>query len=261
MANLFDIKTIPKEKKKVQHKGKIIVSNGNYADSVTDYKTGESLGGREFISVDFQGFNEGYSSTYLTEMEAQKHALSLKNKHEESGEYSRVEIIDERKNHKRFNYFLDEWKAKIQKICDDKGEEVEMWYDTSAPYDCEINVRLKSHRCSHNCVNFRFAHGILEAYDSHFGGGTTFCKKPHMSRIDEIEVVEKVMEQVFNKECSNSSWEEDSDGKSYPKRNHNVNEFGWLKKHINGLPIDDEEEEEEADVNVPRDENGWIIDE
>ena len=247
MVNLFDI---PTEKKKVQHKGKIIISNGIYAKGVEDYKTKEDIGGREFISVHFEGFNEGSSCGYLTEHEAQREVQKIKKKKEESGEYSRVEIIDERSLAKRFNPMLNEWKKFIQKLCDDKGEEVEMWFDTSAPMDCEINVRLKSHRCSYNCVSFRFENGTLDAYDSHFGGGTTICDKM-MSRVDEIHYITDVMDKVFKKECSNSSWEEDSEGKSYPKREHRVNEFGWL--------IDKGLRDDEI-ADVPRDENGWIID-
>ena len=241
MVNLFDI---PTEKKKVQHKGKIYIRNNVYADSV------EVNGGKEYISVQFDGFNEGSSCGYMTEMEAQREVQKIKNKKEESGEYSRVEIIDERSLAKRFNPMLNEWKKFIQKLCDDKGEEVEMWFDTSAPMDCEINVRLKSHRCSYNCVSFRFENGTLDAYDSHFGGGTTICDKM-MSRVDEIHYITDVMDKVFKKECSNSSWEEDSEGKSYPKREHRVNEFGWL--------IDKGLRDDEI-ADVPRDENGWIID-
>jgi len=228
MANLFDIPIVKEQKKATKHRAKIVISNGVYAKGVTNYKTNEDIGGKEFISVHFDGHNEGSSCGYLTEMEAQSEIQKIKKKYEEK--YSRIEVIDERLPHKRFNHFLDEWKAKIQKLCDDKGEEVEMWYDTSSPMDCEINVRLKSHRCSYNCVSFRFEDGVINAYDSHFDGGTTFIHlaKAHICRVDEIKLVEEVMEKVFNKECSNSSWEEDSDGKSYPKREHRVNEFGWV---------------------------------
>lgn len=234
MVNLFDIPIEKKEKKKVRHKGKIYIRNNVYADSV------EVNGGKEYISVQFDGFNEGSAGGYMTEHEAQREVQKIKKKKEESDEYSNIEIIDERENHKRFNHYLNEWKAKIQKLCDDKGEEVEMWYDKSAPMDCEINVRLKSHRCSYNCVSFRFEDGVLTAYDSHFGGGTSFVQiaKAHISRVDEIEVVESVMEKVFNKECSNSTWEDD-DGKPYPKKKHNIDENGWW------VSFDEPEEEDE----------------
>lgn len=97
------------------------------------------------------------------------------------------------------------WREFIGKLCKDRNEEVEFWFDVSSPYDNEINVRLKSHRCWHNCVDFRFQEGKLKAYDSHFGGGTSFVYL-HDGKTEEEEVKE-VMERVFNKECSNSSWE------------------------------------------------------
>jgi len=120
---------------------------------------------------------------------------------------------------------LKKWREYIEKLCKERNEEVFIWFDTSAPFDEEINVRLKSHRCHYSCVSLRFREGILQAYDSHFGGGTSFCHFNHTDFIQnpnvEKDKVDEIMNKVFNKECANSSWEDGDMEKFIPELDEN----------------------------------------
>ena len=121
---------------------------------------------------------------------------------------------------------LTKWRTFIIDLCKEKGHEIDkIWFDDSAPYDCEVAVRLKEHRCWSSCVKFRFAHEKLKAYDSHFGGGTSFVSLDTSNPNCEQDLVRQVMEKVFNKECSNSGWENDFG----EHRNIEINEQGYLQ--------------------------------
>ena len=93
----------------------------------------------------------------------------------------------------------------LEKLCEARKEKPFIWFDTSQPYDNEVCIRLEGHRCWNCCASFRFENKKLRAYDSYFGGGTTFLDFD----IDEEKKIREIMEKVFNKECSNSGWEND----------------------------------------------------
>jgi len=123
---------------------------------------------------------------------------------------------------------LNKWKEFIVNLCKEKGQEIEkIWFDVSTPYDNEVEVRLKGHRCWNSCVSFRFQNNKLKAFDSHFGGGTSMLH----GEIDEEEKVREVMERVFNKECSNSSWEDKYDERKEDEKHRKieVDIDGWLQ--------------------------------
>lgn len=123
---------------------------------------------------------------------------------------------------KRTSYepVLNKWRDFIVNLCKEKGKEIDMIaFDESAPYDCEVALRLKGHRCYSHCVSFRFQRNRLKAYDSHFGGGTSFLD----SDINEETTIKEIMERVFNEECSKSGWEDSS----YEHRQIKVDERGW----------------------------------
>ena len=104
---------------------------------------------------------------------------------------------------------LDKWVEWLKK---EIPEEFDWYYDTSAPYDSEINVHIKSHKCIGTCFNLRFDEkGKLKASDSHFMGGThTIQGSPYVD--DEEEAIQIAMRQVVEKsiakECDDSDWEE-----------------------------------------------------
>ena len=141
----------------------------------------------------------------------------------------KYECFVDKLNFNRGNEHLTKWKKFLEELCKERGEEIDLiWFDVSTPYDDEINIRLKGHRCWNSCVNFRFRDGVLKAFDSHFSGGTSmiWSGKVGFSEEDEIR---KVMDKVFNKECSNSSWE-DRDDDSERKDKHReikIDEFFW----------------------------------
>ena len=121
---------------------------------------------------------------------------------------------------------LNKWKEFIVKLVEQNGEEIDkIWFDTSVPYDNEIEVRLKGHKCWNSCVSFRFQNNKLKAFDSHFGGGTSMLH----GEFDEEEKVREVMERVFNKECSNSSWEDKYDERKEDEKHRKieVDNDGW----------------------------------
>ena len=148
--------------------------------------------------------------------------------------------------------YLNNWRDFIVNLCKAKGEIGEIdkiWYDYSAPYDCEMEVRLKGHRCWNSCVSFRFEKGKLCAYDSHFGGGTTgvepysalrtqtqtqemvdmtSCLTKEEFKKWEEQIITEVMNKVFAKECSNSSWEDSEKDRGH--RDIIIDEKGWIIK-------------------------------
>ena len=131
----------------------------------------------------------------------------------------------------KFLPVLNEWKEYIITLCKEKGHEIDkIWFDESAPYDCEVAVRLKEHDCYHSCVQFRFSGSVLRAYDSHFGGGTSFVNQPHQTFLEAKATITEVMEKVFEKKCSSSGWNFDKDtSKAYEQRKININDYGWLE--------------------------------
>ena len=124
---------------------------------------------------------------------------------------------------------LNKWKEFIVNLCKEKGQEIEkIWFDTSVPYENEICVRLDGHRCWSQCVSFRFQNNKLKAYDSHFGGGTSMFYGQEDE--DDEKKIREVMERVFNKECSDSSWEDNHDEREVKKREIEIDEDGWINK-------------------------------
>lgn len=196
-----------------QRKATITLSWSNYNESV------EGKGGKQFVSVSFEGFQEGSSSPCDTEEEAQECVEALKKQHEEA---YKIQVLDLRTKESIWTPLLNEWKEFIVNLCKEKGKEVEIWFDTSVPYDCEIALRLKEHNCYYYCVNFRFEKGKLSAYDSNFDGGTSFVEGKETKEEEEKEVI-RVMEKVFNGEC------EDKYDKSCGQRKHNIQENGWIR--------------------------------
>jgi len=117
---------------------------------------------------------------------------------------------------------LIKWREFIVNLCKEKEQAIEkIWFDVSTPYDNEVEVRLKGHRCWNSCVSFRFQNNKLKAYDSHFGGGTSMLH----GDIDEEKTIREVMERVFNKECSDSGWNKEDDG----HREIIIDDDGWIK--------------------------------
>jgi len=128
-----------------------------------------------------------------------------------------------------FNPLLNKWKSFIIELCKEKNQEIELiWFDESSPYDCEIEIRLKGHRCWNSCVSLRFQEGKLKAYDSHFGGGTSSVWLAHTDYLSnpniEEDKVKEIMENVFNRKCTDSHWEDNHEG----HRNIQVDDKGWL---------------------------------
>jgi hypothetical protein len=75
-----------KLKKLAKKKGIIRIHNGIY--------TFEEKRGQGYVSVEFEGYNEGSGSPCDTEEEAQKHIEYLIEKHKDN---YKIEVIDERK--------------------------------------------------------------------------------------------------------------------------------------------------------------------
>lgn len=118
-------------------------------------------------------------------------------------------------------------KELLEKLCEDKGEKIDkIWFDTSVPMDNSVSIRLADHRCWNACVEFRFKGGKLEAYDSHFGGGTSFIHNDQ--KVNEEETIRTIMERVFNKECSQSGWEDSDEDRGH--REIKIDDKGWLIK-------------------------------
>lgn len=143
-----------------------------------------------------------------------------------------IKYYTEKLNEQRKPYqeFLNRWKKEILDYCAEKGQEVDLiWFNESVPFDVSVNIRMKGHRCWYQCVSFRFQDEHLKAYDSHFGGGTSFIDRVYgIMREDnyryDVAVMKEIMDKVFNKECSDSSWEEGND----EKKEHKIDEMGWL---------------------------------
>ena len=133
---------------------------------------------------------------------------------------------------KPFLPLLNKWKDFIVNYCLNNKQEIDViWFNESCPYDVDISVRLKGHRCWNSCVSFRFQDGKLKAFDSHFGGGTTslwFSEVDYLNnpKVEEDKVKE-ILLRVFNKECSNSSWEDD-DEEVDSHREIKLDDFGFI---------------------------------
>lgn len=135
-----------------------------------------------------------------------------------------------------FNPLLNNWKNFIVNLCKERGQEIDkIWFDTSAPYDVDISVRLAGHRCWSTCVSFRFDKGSLRAFDSDFGGGTTFLGNFGCGTITTDEEIEKnireIMENVFNKKCEEDYvrfWNKEDYSKPIENRVIEIDEQGWI---------------------------------
>lgn len=197
------------------------------------------------FAVDFDGFQEGSGSPCKDEEEVQAVVQRLK---EEKNNYD-LKVVDERSPHIKYSY-LNEYKAYIERLCKEKLEEAkeeakkrsdsvwvdfnsqnyepEIWFDSSTPYDCEIALRMKGHKCYYECINFRFEKGILKAWDNGFqspmGSGTNMLHTDygsHQSHGDRINIIRELMERVLKNECCINCNET-------KPRLHEVDEHGWL---------------------------------
>lgn len=194
------------------------------------------------FAVDFEGFNEGSGSPCANEEEVQEDVEKLKQRHAEIYD---IKVIDEREPHIRFSY-LNEYKQFIIDLCKEREEqeiakakersdsvwvdtphyEPEIWFDTSIPYDCSLNVRMKSHKCYYHCVEFRFQKGILQAWDNGFqssmGHGTNMLfSTQHQTHLERKEIIRGIMERVLNNECC-------KDANETKQRIHKTDEYGWI---------------------------------
>lgn len=243
------VKNLPKETiglrdKPIRAKGKkkatITLKNGVYSnDLFKEYKNGVGIGepyakkGDREISVDFEGHNEGSYCHYNNEKEALEHLKSLEKQY---GEIYKIDIVDV--ENIRYNSLLNKWKDFIVNLCKERGQEIDVvWFNTSAPLDCEIEVRLAGHRCWNSCISFRFQDKDLRACDSGFLGGTHFvggfgCFE---KKTDEEtgKIITELLERCFNKECDKdyvSFWKKDKLDEPITHREIKVDEKGWLIK-------------------------------
>lgn len=172
------------------------------------------------FAVDFDGFQEGSGSPCKDEEEVQAVVQRLK---EEKNNYD-LKVVDERSPHIKYSY-LNEYRAYIERLCKEAGQEPEIWFDSSSPFDCEINVRMKTHKCYYHCISFRFERGKLKAWDGGFsgglGGGTNMVFQQHQTHIDRIEKIRELMERILKNECC-------KDLNETKPRLHEVDEHGWL---------------------------------
>jgi hypothetical protein len=134
-----------------------------------------------------------------------------------------------------FEKDLNKWKEFIIGLVKEReGEEIDkIWFNESSPYEYEVEVRLKGHRCWNSCVSLRFDKGHLKAYDSNFGGGTSFIGGIGGGVGSEEKIKEsiiEIMEKVFKKECSNSGWNDKLNNElNNNHREIDIDEFGWIK--------------------------------
>jgi len=163
-----------------------------------------------------------------------------------------------------FNPMLNNWKRFITKFCEENNQPIEkIWFDTSAPYDCEISIRLAGHRCWNACVEFRFQDGNLRAFDSHFGGGTSMLDRisTALNPNAEQEKVEEVMKRVFAKECSDSGWEAKGDREG--EKAHRlilIGKNGWRSEIDMEDYMSQNEKEDRADMIAEVNAKGFIQD-
>ena len=132
---------------------------------------------------------------------------------------------------------LNKWKKFIVGLVAEQGQEADIiWFDESAPYECEVCVRMKGHRCWNSCVDFRFEKGQLRAFDSGFGGGTTMLEFGCRTiRTDEEtgEIIKGVMERVFKKDCDEAHvkfWDKGDYDKPISHREITIDETGWANE-------------------------------
>ena len=216
--------------KKVRHKATITLSTDTWA--TTDLERGIK-NGEKFFSVSFDGHNEGQSGGHNTIEEALEQVEYLEKKY---GEEYKLEIID--LENIRFNSLLNKWKDFIVNYCKEKKQEIEkIWFNTSAPMDCEIEVRLANHRCWNSCICFRFEKGDLRACDGGFLGGTHFINGfgsfEHKADDETGKVITELLDRCFIKECEKdymSFWKKDDYSKPIEHREIEVDENGWLIK-------------------------------
>lgn len=125
-----------------------------------------------------------------------------------------------------YNQVLNKYKDYIIQLCAEEGQEIDLlWYSTSAPYDYEISIRLKNHRCWNDCVSLRFEKEELRAYDSHWGSGTSWVSGHPKDYSEVCEAIKEILSHAFKKECSDNSWEDShNDGEH---RNILIDEEGW----------------------------------
>ena len=226
------VKNVPVEKKikkPVRHKATITLSYGNWGitDLERDIKNGE-----RFISVSFDGHNEGQSGGHNTIEEALAQVEYLEKRY---GEEYKIEIIDV--ENIRFNSLLNKWKDFIVNLCKERGQEIEkIWFDTSAPMDCEIGVRLANHKCWSSCISFRFEKGDLRACDSGFLGGTHFIGGfgQFAKKTDEEtgKIITELLERCFNRECEKdyAGFYKLDENKPIEHREIKLDEKGWILK-------------------------------
>lgn len=156
-----------------------------------------------------------------------------------------------------FNPLLNKWKEFIVNLCVANNQAIDkIWFDVSAPYECEINVRLAGHRCWNACVEFRFEKNQLKAYDSNFGGGTSWAD----GKTDEeiTNKITEIMKRVFNKECSNDGWE--SRGDREGDKAHRliiVAENGWRTEVSIEDYMSENEKEDRAEMLLEVNEKGF----
>jgi hypothetical protein len=214
-------KTRTKEPKK--HKATITISFSNYSVDLPENNTKK---GDKFISVSFDGHNEGSGSGYDTEQEVDEAIIRLQRQHEAN--YS-IKIIDKRV----YEEHLTKWKDFIEKLCAERGHPKPLiWFEVSLPYDNAINVRFNEHRCWNSCVEFRFDKGVLRAYDG-IEGGTNMLNVDFNKRLTDEEtakIITEQMEKVFNKVCDKhyvEFWNKGDETKPVSHRDIKIGEDFW----------------------------------
>jgi len=132
-----------------------------------------------------------------------------------------------------FTPLLNKWKEFIVNYCKEKEQEIEMiGFNESAPYDCEISVRMKGHYCYYSCISFRFNKGNLVAYDG-LGGGTSFLGGFGSGLKTEQETeseIKELLDKVFNHECDehHADFYNVDTTKPAEHRNIKIDEKGWI---------------------------------
>lgn len=127
---------------------------------------------------------------------------------------------------------LEKWKKIIMNYLEANNAEIDkIWFDESEPYDCEIAIRLKNHKCHYECVSIRFGQFdgklIPRAYDSDFGGGTQ-CMEIYQSTEEEsTKRVERILNKIIWKKCEESEIEF-YDPDEELKAKINIDDKGWI---------------------------------
>lgn len=145
-------------------------------------------------------------------------------------EYNKKSMEEWKESQKTDNAHLYRCKEFLEKLLKEKGEEALLWFETSAPYTNEVNVKLVKHKAWWSCVNFRYEKdGTLRAYDSNFGGGTSWVERD----ANEEESIMEIMSHVFANECCSTHWaaetQEEADIQTEKIRKA-IKEDGWLDR-------------------------------